>query len=149
MCATSFAASARRRPRLEPKPLPDRKRLFHNYRQGQATEKTVSVEKKMPKAAEERLREMLEKAGLPVKSSYRRAEVCAVLGCSERTYWVLIERFERDPETGAPRRPDSLDSYMFRRERRVPFGELTDYLRRNNTYHRRYALDERQMRLFE
>lgn len=100
-------------------------------------------------AAEERLKEMLEKANLPVKPSYRRGEVCHVLGCSIRTFWYLVERFEADPDTGAPLRPDSLDSYMFRRERRVPFDELVDYLRRNNTYQRKNAVDPRQLMLFD
>ena len=103
----------------------------------------------MPESAEQRLREMLQSAGVPVRASYRRSEVCAVLGCSERTYWSLVDRFEKDPDTGAPSRPDSLDSYMFKRERRVPFGELADYLRRNNTYQRKHAMDDRQLRMFE
>lgn len=92
---------------------------------------------------------MLTAAGLPVKSSYRRAEVCEVLGCCRRTFWELVDRYEKDPETGGPRRPDSLDSYMFRRERRIPFDELVDYLRRNNTYHRKNAIDTVQMKMFD
>ncbi|MDX9788809.1 MAG: DNA-binding protein [Desulfobacterales bacterium] len=86
---------------------------------------------------------MLNKAGLPVRASYRRSEVCAVLGCSTRLFWSLLDRYEKDPETGSPLRPDSLGSYMFGRERRVTFDELEDYLRRNDTFHRKYALNPR------
>ena len=90
--------------------------------------------------------EMLEIAGVPVKPSYRRGEVCDVLSICRRHYWDLVERYEPDPDTGAPLRPDSLDSYMLSRERRVRFDELVEFLRRNNSYARRHA-EPRQTQL--
>lgn len=103
---------------------------------------------KTTEEARSELVEMLQIAGVPVKPSYRRAEVCAALSISERHFWTLLERYEPDPSTGGPRRPDSLDSYMHRTERRVRFGEIVDFLRRNSTYHRKNALDQRQLSLF-
>lgn len=98
--------------------------------------------------ARQELKEMLELAGVPVKPSYRRNEVCEILSISPRHFWVLIEQYEPDPRTKAPRRPDSLDSYMHSSERRVRFTELVEFLRRNTTYHRKNAMDPRQLSLF-
>jgi len=103
---------------------------------------------KTSEEAKKELTEMLKLAEVPVKPSYRRGEVCAALAISERHFWTLIERFEPNPDTGEPLRPDSLDSYMYRRERRVRFYELVAFLRRNNTYHRKNALDSKQLSLF-
>jgi hypothetical protein len=98
--------------------------------------------------AKTELKEMLDIANLPVKPSYRRGEVCAVLSISDRHFWDLLERFEPGPD-GAPTRPDALDSYMHRRERRVRFYELVSFLRRNTTYTRRHAYTrQEQLTLF-
>ena len=50
--------------------------------------------------ADERIHIMLEKAGLPVKSAYRRSEVCRLLGICRRTFQTLVGRYEEDSETG-------------------------------------------------
>jgi hypothetical protein len=97
--------------------------------------------------AREQLLGMLEVAGVPEKPSYRRHEVCDILSIKRSFFQILLERFEPDPETGEPLRPDSLDSYMHSRERRVRFDELVSYLQRNNTYHRKNAMDHRQLSL--
>ena len=91
---------------------------------------------------------MLEVAGVREKPSYRRHEVCAILGICRRHFQTMVDRFEPDPGTGRPLRPDCLDSYMLRRERRVRFDELVSYMQRNNTYHRKNALDPQQLTLF-
>lgn len=98
--------------------------------------------------AEKKLEGMLRAAGLARKASYAPGEVQALLGCSESTYWRLLARCERDPDTGALRHPDCLDSYMLQRTRRVRYDELVDYLARNNTYERNHAVDPRQLGLF-
>lgn len=99
--------------------------------------------------AEKKLEGMLRAADLPKKASYAPGEVQSILGCSESTYWRLLARCERDPNTGLLRFPDCLDSYMLQRTRRVRFDELVDYLARNNTYERNHGVDPKQMRLFE
>ena len=83
--------------------------------------------------SEDGFKDMLKQLGLSVRGSYRPGEACRILGISLRTFWRLIERYEPDPDTGLPVRPDSLDSFMLRRHRRVRFSELLDYLNRNNT----------------
>ncbi|WP_298434514.1 DNA-binding protein [Geobacter sp.] len=98
--------------------------------------------------AEKLLREMLAAAGLPVRGSYRPGEVCAILGIGDRTFWSLIQRYERD-ERGALRRPDCLDSFMLSSNRRVTYAELTDYLCRNQTWQRQNAIHPDQMHLFD
>ncbi len=93
---------------------------------------------------------MLAQTGLPVRASYRPGEVCELFGISYRTFWRLTERYEKDPETGNPTRPDSLDSFLLRSHRRVRYSELQSYIERNNTYRRRNQLDDpRQMLLFD
>lgn len=77
---------------------------------------------------------MIEAAGFPKQGSYRRREVCKILGISERSYWQLISEYERDPETGRPINPATLESFMLRRERRIRIDELADFMERNNTY---------------
>lgn len=96
----------------------------------------------------ERLQGMLRAAGLPQKASYHPGEVCSILGISPRTFWSLISRYERDPDTGGPVVPHSLDSYTLARSRRVRFDELVDFVRRNNTYRRQNAPDPNQLELF-
>ena len=99
--------------------------------------------------SEDQFQEMLSHAGLPVRASYRPGEVCSILGISSRTFWRLTERYEKDPETGEPVNPNSIDSYLLRSHRRVRYQELVAYLKRNNTYERRNAPDPRQMLLFD
>lgn len=99
--------------------------------------------------AEEKLLGMLRAAGLKKKPSYTPGEVQALLGCSASTYWRLLARYERDPQTGHLKHPDCLDSYMLQRTRRVRYDELADYLARNNTFERKHGLDPRQMALFD
>lgn len=99
--------------------------------------------------SDEKFQEMLSQAGLPVRPSYRPGEVCSVLGIAPRTFWRLTERYEIDPDSGQPRDPNSLDSYLLRSHRRVRYNEILSYLNRNNTYERRNAPDPRQMLLFD
>jgi hypothetical protein len=99
--------------------------------------------------SDDKFKEMVLKSGLPVRGSYRPGEVCSLLGISPRTFWRLTERYEIDPETGEPRHPNSLDSYLLRSHRRVRYDEILAYLNRNNTYERRNASDTRQMLLFD
>lgn len=102
----------------------------------------------MPDAAEQRLLQMLASAELPRKASYNRDEVCRILQISHRSFRRYTTEFERDPQTGdAP--AWALDSYTLRKDRRVTFDELADYLRRNNTYQRCTAVDPRQMCLLD
>lgn len=89
-------------------------------------------------AAKFELKEMLNVLDMPLKTSYRRAEVCSILSISIRQFWDLVERYEPGPN-GQPIQPDCLDSFMMRRERRVTFAELVNFLRRNNSYRRKYA----------
>lgn len=100
---------------------------------------------KTTEEAKEELLRMLEIANVPVRANYRRHEVCSILSISRSQFQVLVGRFEPDPDTGEPLRPDCLRSHMHIRERRVPFYELVSYLLRNNTYQRNNALDPRQL----
>lgn len=100
-----------------------------------------------PTGSEEKLKGMLQAARLPVKASYCTSEVCRILGIVERTFWRLIAQYERD-EQGRLARPDCLDSFMLASNRRVPYGELVEFLTRNNSYQRQNAIDPRQMGLF-
>ncbi|MDZ4185755.1 MAG: helix-turn-helix domain-containing protein [Desulfuromonadales bacterium] len=99
-------------------------------------------------AAEEKLNGMLAAAGLPVKASYVREQVCAIFGFSERTFYRYVSMHELDPESGAPIEPWTLDSYMTRGHHRVRYDELVSYLERNRTYERKNAVDVRQLDLF-
>lgn len=98
--------------------------------------------------AEQLLREMLAATGLPVRGSYRPGEVCAILGIGERTFWSLVQRYERN-ERGELRRPDCLDSFMLSLNRRVTFTELVEYLCRNQTWQRQNAVHPDQIPLFD
>ena len=97
----------------------------------------------------EKVDSMLKIAGLPKRASYRPGEVCSILGIADRTFWRYTETFERDPETGGPRHPATLDSYLLRRERRVSYDEIVSFIARNNTWERRNAEDPRQMMMFD
>lgn len=98
--------------------------------------------------AEQRLQGMLQAAGLPVKASYHRAQVCAILGISRRTFFRYVTLHEIDPETGRPRHPWTLDSYKIRAHHRVRYQELVEYVARNRTFERQAEPDPRQMGLF-
>ncbi len=100
-------------------------------------------------SSEQQLKEMLAQAELPIRASYRPGEVCKLLGITSRTLYTLTERYELDPETNTPVRPDSLDSFLLASHRRIRYSELMAYIERNNTYHRRNALSSRQLRLFD
>jgi len=102
----------------------------------------------MTAEAAKKLDGMLAAEGLPRRASYRPGEVQRILGISERQFWYLTERFEVDPDTGLPCRPDALDSFLMRRQRRVRYDELVAFIERNNTYERRHGVDSRQMPLF-
>jgi len=86
--------------------------------------------------AEKAIQVSLSALGLPVRGSYRPREVCAILGIGERTFWSLVNGFEKD-ENGRIRTPDKLDSFILQSNRRVPYLELVDFIRRNNSYHRK------------
>lgn len=98
-------------------------------------------------AHDDSLNRMLAAAGLPVKASYTRAEVCAVLGISERSFWSYVCRYEPGEEGSGPVHPATLDSFMLRGQRRVPYHEISDFLRRNRTYDRLHdsAADQRSL----
>lgn len=85
------------------------------------------------------LKGLLKISGIPEKASYTRAEVCSILGISTRTFWTMTCDYEPSSD-GTPSHPATLDSYMLRGHRRVPFHELADFLTRNRTYDRRNAL---------
>jgi len=70
------------------------------------------------------LREVLTAAGIPVKGSYRRDEVCRILGISERTFWRLCNR------TGPGDTPP-LRSIKPRGHRRVTYPALAEFLARS------------------
>jgi hypothetical protein len=89
--------------------------------------------------AEEKLLQMLQVAGLPVKASYCTSEVCAILGIHERTFWRLLDKYELD-ERGQLARPDCLDSFTLANNRRVVYHELVSFLERNKTYTRQLAV---------
>lgn len=86
--------------------------------------------------AENTLKASLAALGLPVRGSYPPGEVCAILGIGDRTFWSLVNGFEKD-EDGRIRTPDKLDSFILRTNRRVAYLEIVDFIRRNNSYHRR------------
>lgn len=97
--------------------------------------------------SKEMLNEMLAVAGLPIRPSYRPGEVCLILGISERTLRRYTDSYEVD-ESGVPRHPASLDSYLLNRERRVSYQELAAFLVRNQTWERRHGEDPKQLLLF-
>ena len=99
----------------------------------------------MPDSAEQKLKGMLAAAGLPVKASYHRGQVCAILGISDRTFYRYVSAHDLDPDTGCPVQPWTLDSYRTRGHHRVRYQELVDYLARNRTFERANAVDPRQM----
>ncbi|AJF07779.1 helix-turn-helix domain-containing protein [Geoalkalibacter subterraneus] len=95
--------------------------------------------------AQEKLNGMLKAAGLPVRPSYRRSEVCLILGVSERTFWRMVAAYDQELD-GSPRLPWTLDSYMTRGHHRVRYQELVDFLARNRTITRKFD-DPNQMDL--
>lgn len=103
----------------------------------------------MTSHAEEKLKGMLRAAGLVVKPSYTGAEVQRILQISPRTFWYMLSSYEPNPDSGRPRNPATLDSYMLNRTRRVRYDELASYLERNNTYERNHGPDPNQLELFE
>jgi hypothetical protein len=86
---------------------------------------------------------MLLKAGVKVKASYSREEVCRVLGVSPRTFWSMVCAYEPGAD-GKPAHPFTLDSFTLRGHRRVPHHELADFLRRNRTFDRIHACSQEQ-----
>jgi len=80
--------------------------------------------------AERKLKANLALVDLPTRTSYRKGEVCRILGISSSTFWRLLKACERDEE-GRLRRPYCLDSTVLRTQRRVSYVELVDFLRRN------------------
>ena len=99
------------------------------------------------KTPEEKLDGMLAAVGMKKKASYNRAEVCRVLGISERTFWRYVTTHEVDAKTGAGVSPWTIDSYKIHRHHRVRHEELASYLARNRTYERINAPDSDQLRL--
>jgi hypothetical protein len=98
--------------------------------------------------ADDRLKGMLQAAGLPVKASYTQPETALILGVSERTVQRMTAEYEPD-EHGLPRNPGTLDSTMSRGGwPKISYAELVAYLERNRTYTRRHAVDPRQIELF-
>lgn len=97
--------------------------------------------------SKEKLNEMIGVAKLAIRPNYRPNEVCLILGISDRTFWRYTDSYEQD-EYGRPKHPASLDSYLLRRERRVSYQELANFLARNQTWERRNADDPRQLLLF-
>jgi hypothetical protein len=97
--------------------------------------------------AEVKLKGMLAAAELPARGSYRSGEVRIILGIGDATFWRLLNRCEKD-EAGALVRPDCLDSFTLKKERRVSYTELVEFLARNNSYTRLNAVDPMQMEMF-
>jgi len=78
----------------------------------------------MTEGADTMLREVLTAAGILVKGSYRRDEVCRILGISKRTFWRLCNRTR--PGDAPP-----LRSIRPRGHRRVTYPELAEFLARS------------------
>lgn len=97
--------------------------------------------------SEEKLEQMLKDSGVNKRGSYRRSEVCRMLGFSQRTYWKYVSTHEPHPETDEGLSPWTLDSFMMAGESRVRHGELVSWLGRNRTYERKHALDTQTMSL--
>lgn len=97
--------------------------------------------------AEIKLKGMLAACELPVKGSYCTSEICSILGIGDATFWRLLAKYEVT-EGGDLKRPDCLASFTLSQNRRVAYPELVDFLQRNNTYQRQYAVDPAQMQLF-
>lgn len=90
------------------------------------------------------LDKMLAAAGIALKASFTRAEVCKILGISTRTFWTMVCLFE--PGDGVcHRHPATLDSFMLRGHRRVPYHEIADFLSRNRTYDRLHKASATQL----
>lgn len=101
-----------------------------------------------PGSAEDRLKGMLQAAGLPAKASYTQPETALILGVSERTIQRMTAEYEPDAH-GYPRYPGTLDSTLSRGGwPKISYTELVAYLERNRTYTRRNAADPRQIDLF-
>ena len=88
----------------------------------------------------ESAKEMIRASGLPIRGSYRPGEVCKILGISEKTFTRMTNSYERDPKTGKPVKPGTLDSFRTLGQKRVRFNELMDYLDRNNTYENQHSI---------
>ena len=89
-----------------------------------------------------KVKEIIELVGLPIRGSYRPGEVCKILGISQRSFHRMTREYERDPLTGSPRNPATLDSFWTRGQRRVLINELIDFLTRNNAYDRVSGMDK-------
>lgn len=85
-------------------------------------------------------KQMIQASGFPIRGGYRPGEVCKILGISQRTFWRMTNEYERDPRSGKPLKPETLDSFRTLGQKRVRFNELADYLARNNTYEKQHAL---------
>ncbi len=78
---------------------------------------------------ENRLRSMLEVAGLSVKASYLPAEVQQILNIKDHTFRLMCEKWEPPGTAGRPK--VGLESYTVHTHRRVPFHGLVDWLAEN------------------
>lgn len=77
---------------------------------------------------EKQLYNLLKSIKFPIRKSYSRAEVCSILGISNRKFFYLIAT------AGQGKNGRALDSYIKQHERRVSFSELAVYMERNNTF---------------
>jgi len=82
------------------------------------------------------LRVTLAALDYPVRGSYSPGEVQMILGISASEFHRLIRRHEVNHSIGILRHPCSLDSFMLRRQRRVRYAELADFLYRNSNEQR-------------
>jgi hypothetical protein len=102
-------------------------------------------------ATDNTLNQMLAAENLPKKASYTREEVCRILRVSPRTFWTMVSAYEPNGPGGCGADPSShpatLDSFMLRGHRRVPYHELLAFLRRNRTYERLHDPDPHQLTL--
>lgn len=97
------------------------------------------------KLMSEELDQLLTMAGIRKKPMYRPGEVQAVLCINPSTFWRKVTNYEKDGDD-KPIRPDMLRSYMHKKERRVTYQELEDFLKRNETYERLNAIPPNQLR---
>lgn len=92
----------------------------------------MTVAESLKEKAKSDLKTILEALGLPVRGSYSSSEVQSILGISNRQFARLISNYEINFAKGMLRHPCALDSFLLRSHRRVTFGELVDFLYRNN-----------------
>ncbi|MFH2100211.1 MAG: helix-turn-helix domain-containing protein, partial [Pseudomonadota bacterium] len=80
--------------------------------------------------ADEQLQALMERARVKEKASYTLGETARVLGVSRSQVYLMTRRYE--PGRGG------LDSFLLRKQARVPHEALAAYLRDNRTHEREH-----------